>query len=556
MKFGIDDAKTVTVDLDELVSGRMLIQANSGGGKSWLNRYILEQTHGHLPQIVIDPEGEFASLREKYDYVHAAPTGGDTVANPRSAALLALKLLELRASAIVDIYELHPHERIRFVRLFLEALVNAPKKLWGETLIVVDEAHTFAPEKGSAESLSAMIGLASLGRKRGFAALYATQRIQKLHKDACADLVNKLIGRTTLDVDVKRAAEELGFLKDRQRELKDLRPGQFFATGPAFNVRDITRVDVGRVHTTHPKSGKKRIAFVPPPPTAKIRALLPQLADLPAEAEKKAKTEEDLRAEISMLRKELSRTSKEQPPAEPKIVEVSVLTDADRQEFGRLSHVMHETNKTFEALRAAVFAHSESRRPQNLPEFGERAVRKAQREMFRALLPPPRPPSKPVPALHESLARMPKGQRQILTVLAQSPEGSTKARLAILAGYSPSGGGFNNYLGALRSSGCIEGSEPIKITTVGLNDLGPYEALPTGDALVQFWLGKLSKAERAILEVLVNASEGLSKEDLAHFAGYEPNGGGFNNALGRLRTIELVEGKGTDLIRAAAALTE
>ena len=36
----------------------------------------------------------------------------------------------------------------------------------------------------------------------------------------------------------------------------------------------------------------------------------------------------------------------------------------------------------------------------------------------------------------------------------------------------------------------------------------------------------------------------LTKEEVAVKAGYEANGGGFNNALGRLRTLELVQGRG------------
>jgi len=35
-----------------------------------------------------------------------------------------------------------------------------------------------------------------------------------------------------------------------------------------------------------------------------------------------------------------------------------------------------------------------------------------------------------------------------------------------------------------------------------------------------------------------------SKEQVAAKAGYEASGGGFNNALGRLRTLELVQGRG------------
>jgi len=47
------------------------------------------------------------------------------------------------------------------------------------------------------------------------------------------------------------------------------------------------------------------------------------------------------------------------------------------------------------------------------------------------------------------------------------------------------------------------------------------------------------------LETLTQAyPDGLTKEEVAIKAGYEANGGSFNNALGRLRTLELVEGRG------------
>jgi hypothetical protein len=57
----------------------MLIQANSGGGKSRAIRQLLEQTHGRVQQLVLDPEGEFATLRERFDYVLAG-RGAEAVA--------------------------------------------------------------------------------------------------------------------------------------------------------------------------------------------------------------------------------------------------------------------------------------------------------------------------------------------------------------------------------------------------------------------------------------------------------------------------------------------
>src|SRR5438094_10539198 len=93
------------IDLPTLIDTRLLVQANSGGGKSWLLRRLLEQSQGKVQQIVIDLEGEFATLREKYDYVLAGKDG-DTPAEPRSAYLLAKRLLELNVSTIIDMYEL------------------------------------------------------------------------------------------------------------------------------------------------------------------------------------------------------------------------------------------------------------------------------------------------------------------------------------------------------------------------------------------------------------------------------------------------------------------
>ena len=80
---------------------------------------------------------------------------------------------------------------------------------------------------------------------------------------------------------------------------------------------------------------------------------------------------------------------------------------------------------------------------------------------------------------------------------------------------------------------------------MGIEVLGSWEPLPTGSALIDYWRARLGKAERLILETLTRAfPDPLSKDEVAARAGYEANGGGFNNALGRLRTLELVQGRG------------
>jgi hypothetical protein len=143
--------------------------------------------------------------------------------------------------------------------------------------------------------------------------------------------------------------------------------------------------------------------------------------------------------------------------------------------------------------------------------------------------------------------------------LAQHPDGCENGRLALLAGYRWSGG-FRNALSSLRSQGFLEGgnSERMRITDAGAAALGDdWEPLPTGAALVQYWLNhrSMGAAERAVLGTLVEAyPAGLTGEQLAAKAGYQWSGG-FRNALSKLRTAGLLEGRNGDAMRASEHLT-
>ena len=55
----------VTIDLEELLATRLLVQGNSGSGKSHLLRRLLERSASEVQQIVIDPEGDFVTLSER-----------------------------------------------------------------------------------------------------------------------------------------------------------------------------------------------------------------------------------------------------------------------------------------------------------------------------------------------------------------------------------------------------------------------------------------------------------------------------------------------------------
>ncbi|WP_407051845.1 helicase HerA domain-containing protein [Methyloraptor flagellatus] len=278
MRVGIDLGKTTAgepleMDLEELLSTRLLIQGNSGSGKSHLLRRLLEQSAPWVQQAIIDPEGDFVSFAERYGHVVV-----DAGRSFDELTRIAGRIRKHRASAVLDLEGLDAEEQMLCSAAFLNGLFDADRDSWFPMLIAVDEAQLFAPAVGGEvsdearkASLGAMTNLMCRGRKRGLAGIIATQRLAKLAKNVAAEASNFLMGRTFLDIDMARASDLLGLERRQAEQFRDLKTGQFVALGPALTRRP-TEVRVGTVETAA-RSG--RPSLVPLPETGPE-----QLADL------------------------------------------------------------------------------------------------------------------------------------------------------------------------------------------------------------------------------------------------------------------------------------
>ncbi|MBS0504167.1 MAG: ATP-binding protein [Proteobacteria bacterium] len=242
---------SIGLDLAELLATRLLVQGNSGSGKSHLLRRLLEGSAGIVQQIVIDPEGDFVTLADSF---------GHTVIDAASYSLgevatIAARIRAHRASAVLSLEGLEIDDQMRCAAAFLGALFDAPREHWFPALVVVDEAQLFAPaaagevaDDARKTSLSAMTNLMCRGRKRGLAGVIATQRLAKLAKNVAAEASNFLMGRTFLDIDMLRAADLLGMERRQAEAIRDLERGQFLGLGPAIARRPVL-VRVGAVKT-------------------------------------------------------------------------------------------------------------------------------------------------------------------------------------------------------------------------------------------------------------------------------------------------------------------
>lgn len=272
----------VGIDLAKLIDGRLLIQGNSGAGKSMLLRRLFEQSFGRVQQLLLDPDGEFSTLKEHFDVavLSAADVrriGGHAFAD---------HLRQHRYSAILDLSDATPENRLDLVADIAEGLLVVPEAHWHPLLVLIDEAQTVAPHYDTGDvtadtrkrSTAMLSDLMGRGRKRGIAGIIATQRIAETAKAVVSKATNVVVGRTIFDRDLERAGSLLGFTLGHSRALRTLADGEFVAIGPAIAGPRRIRFKAGPVQSRH-KGAAPEVIAPPSISAADAAAMLSRVPD-------------------------------------------------------------------------------------------------------------------------------------------------------------------------------------------------------------------------------------------------------------------------------------
>ncbi|GLK76319.1 ATP-binding protein [Methylopila jiangsuensis] len=313
------------IDLEELLATRLLVQGNSGSGKSHLLRRLMEQSAPWVQQCVIDPEGDFVTLADAYGHVVVDAAGVE-----RDLSLIADRVRRHRVSVVLNLEGLDVDRQMRAAAVFLNGLFDAERDHWYPMLVVVDEAQLFAPaasgdvdEESRRQSLAAMTNLMCRGRKRGLAGVIATQRLAKLAKNVAAEASNFLMGRTFLDIDMARAADLLGMERRQAEAFRNLDRGAFVGLGPAIG-RKPEAVRIGPSETQG-RGGSPKLTPLPDKPAEDAAGLIFRRSEgesLPRAAASTASTA-DVLAQLSRSREAAVAAAPEAP--------VDLFADAERE---------------------------------------------------------------------------------------------------------------------------------------------------------------------------------------------------------------------------------
>jgi hypothetical protein len=535
------------------------ILGRRGSGKTHTAVVLAEELLKQgLQVVVIDPLDVWWGLRAgKTAKTSGLPIyvvggeRGDLPLHASQGAVLADAVVAHGMSVVLSLRHLSKTDQRRFVGDFCERLYDLKGKHGARTSlhVFIDEADAFVPQRlvpGSERAFGAVDTMVRRGRSSGLATTLISQRPQVINKDVLSQTEVLVSHQLTSPQDRKAllAWIEANDSEDRasafMASLASLPRGTAWFWSPGL-LDIFTRVAVRDRDTFDSSSTPK-----PGVAAAQASALRPvdlnALQHSLAESLEKAAANDPatLKKRIRDLEQEIAKRS----PTAPVQVErvdvpaVSAQTMADLRDWAldlrsMVTSLTGEVDKVLQALD--LVARASATRP--APTRQATTTVQAQPRVV------PAPRSTAIVA-----GTLPSGHRKILAVLAQFPAGRTKVQVALLTGYAHNGGGFNNYLSALRKAGHLTGAgDALQITSEGRAALGDdWTPLPTDPlALLAHWSEELSKAERLVLQALVTmAPRGMTKEQIAHVTGYEANGGGFNNALSRLRTLELITGRG------------
>jgi len=493
---------------------------------------------------------------------------------------VARVVLETNASVVLDISYMLESERKRFVTAFLKALFEGAKRKRAPRMVVIEEAQTFCPQRlmpGDQHMYAAVVQLVRLGRNFGLGCMLISQRPQSVNKEVLTQVECLCVGQLAAALD--RAAIEAWIVendldKKWARELAKLGKGTMMVWSPSWLGR-FEKVTFNRKTTfdasSTPEFGQAiEVVELPKLDLAALRAALTK----PAEKAPKGKggsvqalVESVEHAELVQLREENGKLSGEiervtverdqwETTAQGTIEQVRTflddlhnLVEPARRAFGvptvligagpiykppitittREEAEKHGMGDLFSLYEGKPVVHGtpvptfktrQEMEAAGLGEFWPYASDEAPPPKQVTVIPITREVSPLPPRPRGKGSELPEGERKVLTAIAQTSGGATREQLTVTTGYKRSS--RDTYLQRLGAKGFVENRGGLlHATRAGIRALGSFEQLPTGDALLQHWLGKLPEGERKVLAFVARVRKGVTRDAISKATGYK-----------------------------------
>ncbi len=560
----------------QVLSQHIAVLGKTGSGKSSTCKLIIEQVVAEGARVcVLDPIksdwwGVTSSSNGKHPglpfHILGGPKGhvplhaqaGNAIGEIVGSGQLPLSILDMANFEMGGLQQ--------FFVQFVPALM---RKMRGVLYLVVEEAHEFAPKERAGfgqENLAIHFAkkLATAGRSKGIRLIVATQRTQALHNALLGSCDTMIAHRLVAPADKEPVVKWLqsNLTKERAKEveasLSQLKTGEaWICSGEAalFERRHFPRITTyDNTATPDTESGDVHVETAKVD-LEKLTAIIGHAVD-----EAKANDPAELKRKIVKLEREANdlRTARGlqqigSPPVNPVIKEVLV---PDKEQLSALRIRLRDLESLITAIQLPLESQTESLKQlradiTTAAGVVAGALADQRQSVYTAVIKPHvrtiMMKSRPDVSFNNGeLTFATGGLRRMMIALAQRGN-LNRRQLGLRAGLSSTSGTFGTYLGKLRSSQWVEEhSGFFSLTLGGLAALGQYDPLPEGQELLNYWLGELgdSGAARMLRALAAAYPKPMTREALGEAAAISHSSGTFGTYLGKLRTLELVDGRG------------
>ncbi len=561
-------SESARIPLDWMLSTTVVYGAR-GSGKTVFSCVMAEEVHSCGQRFcAIDLKGDFYGLKSSADgkqkAIPAIVFGGDHAdlpLEPEAGAFIADVVSSIDQSCILDLEHMQKTQQIAFLCAFFLRLYQVNRR---PLLLLLDEAQRYAPQNATStiaqQCLEAVIDLVKLGRKHGLGVVVTTQRGAGLNKEV-SELCEMLVAfRTPGTLDQDRVSDWLkNQVSKTEREavmarINGLPTGTAMIASSHPDLKLFGTFQI-RMRSTFDSSSTPKIGQRKREPKMLATADLTAIKLKMTEAIERAKLDDPkaLRAKVVELERELKKLRAQKPvEAEPITVEIPVINQKDLDRLMEMSKQLSQS--------ADVLSKASSNVHKAVSTWTARASENKQR-VVQPVTTVTRLPLSPKqlqnsaedtkigrvpPATHSTLGN--DGLRRIMTALAVRPTGLTDGQIGARTGLSHKSGTFATYISKGKTNGWIvdgfKDSTKVRVLTKdGLLVLGPFEPLPTGKELLNYWIGKLGGGPSRMLKALSQEYPGsMDAMSLGQAAGLGHESGTFATYISTLKTLELITG--------------
>lgn len=595
------DGELVNLPLQVLMQ-TIFLGGNKGSGKTSAMKRLFEAAHIAGAQCgAIAPLGKWWSLRISHNgrgpglkrLVIFGGRFGDVPLNAGSGRVIARIVVQKRLHFVLDVEMMRKTERAVFLADFMEELIQLKKAESSPSSFVLfcDEAQAIAPQKSTSkevEKLRELMGdFARECRNYGAGLVLSAQRSANVDKDLLALCEMLVVMRTVHHLDrnvYKHWVDEKGGEDEDDgawlRKLRRLTKGEAYIYAPELNVFERAKVFLPNTYdaTATATLGEKtaKVGRLGKLDVKRLSAELSELVTEAAASDPRALREENEKLKQLVKQHELGRGVQRMNKSDERIGALNdqlealkkKLVEVRKAKAATLMACVTKVTRSIDRFVGINKVLDQERQDMNkllgqwqlqVEAFKgvlQLAVGTAPKSFsdFTAKLTPDAPLPKRVMPSRETVSSTAEDFKLVgkMTDMLAALNGGPLSRddLATVVGMAPGSGGFNNYIGSLKTAALVransEGNlgltaEGMKVApsdrlfySRGLNDVVSRH----GSAIV----GKMKK----MVEVVSGWHEPVDRDQLADAVGMARGSGGFNNYVGALsgRGILVKNGRG------------